>query len=168
MNRLSIYGAFSVLFLHVGFSAELVIKFDPSQLISGKIPKPDYSSEARAQHLTGNGLFIVNVDSESGYVTNVIVEKSTGHRILDNSCLKTLKDLRFKKDSVTKVRIPVSFELDKSNEPAGPTFVTTMDNRPRDKTGRYLSGNGVALATLNPNTGEITSIRMFKSTGYKE
>jgi TonB family protein len=51
----------------------------------------------------------------------------------------------------------------------GPTGITTtMPNRPRDKQGRYLTGSGVALAQVNPKTGDLISIRMLESTGHKE
>ena len=49
------------------------------------------------------------VDPETGLVTSVQIEKSTGWGILDASCLKTFKRWRFKPHTVRKLHIPVIF-----------------------------------------------------------
>ena len=51
-----------------GFAAEAV-KFNTNQLVGGDIPKehrPKYSSEARRQHRTGSGIFILNISEKTG------------------------------------------------------------------------------------------------------
>src|SRR5207253_1666601 len=57
---------------------------------SGKIavifaPQPEYPLEARKKHLKGDGMLLLHIDMPSGNVTSVDVEKSTGHKILDDA-----------------------------------------------------------------------------------
>jgi TonB family protein len=59
--------------------------------------------------MKGSGVFALNVDPETGLVTSVQIEKSTGWGILDASCLKTFKRWRFKPHTVRKLDIPVIF-----------------------------------------------------------
>ena len=39
---------------------------------------PNYAAAARLYHMTGSGVFTLNVDTETGVVTSVQVEKGTG------------------------------------------------------------------------------------------
>ena len=55
-----------------GFAAEAV-KFNTNQLVGGDIPKehrPKYSSEARRQHRTSSGIFILNI-SEKDWASSI-------------------------------------------------------------------------------------------------
>jgi len=72
-------------------------------------PKPYYPSRARREYKTGAGIFLLNVDQETGAVTSIKIEKTTGRWSLDASCLKTLIKWRFKPHTLTKVHVPVRF-----------------------------------------------------------
>jgi TonB family protein len=72
-------------------------------------PKPYYPSRARREYKTGAGIFFLNVDQETGVVTSIKLEKTTGLWSLDVSCLKTLIKWRFKPHTLTKVHVPVRF-----------------------------------------------------------
>jgi|SRR6267154_1874343 TonB family protein len=72
-------------------------------------PKPYYPSRARREYKTGAGIFLLNVDQETGVVTSIKIEKTTGLWSLDVSCLKTLIKWRFKPHTLTKVHVPVRF-----------------------------------------------------------
>ena len=72
-------------------------------------PKPYYPSRARREYKTGAGIFLLNVDQETGVVTSIKIEKTTGLWSLDVSCLKTLMKWRFKPHTLTKVHVPVRF-----------------------------------------------------------
>ena len=90
------------------------VKFDKSQLVSRDLPKehrPDYPVEARRQHRTGSGVFILNINDKTGEVTSITVKKSTGHKILDAACLKAFIKWRFKPHHVTKVLVPITFSM---------------------------------------------------------
>ena len=74
-------------------------------------PKPDYPIWARRGYKTGAGVFLLNIDDQKGVVTSIRIEKTTGLRSLDVSCLKALIRWRFRPHTLTKVRVPVRFVM---------------------------------------------------------
>jgi TonB family protein len=76
-------------------------------------PKPEYPEEARHEHLQGAGLFRLIIDEKSGTVSSVHVKQSTGHRILDEAAIRTLKDWRVRPRTVEYLVVPVNFKLTK-------------------------------------------------------
>ncbi len=72
-------------------------------------PKPYFPGRARREYETGAGVFLLNVNPETGLVASIKVEKTTGLWSLDVSCLKALIRWRFKPHTLTKVRVPVRF-----------------------------------------------------------
>jgi TonB family protein len=64
-------------------------------------PQPDYPIEARRRHLTGRGIFQLTVSEYTGEVVSVDILTSTGHPILDRSCVKTFKMWKFRPHIVT-------------------------------------------------------------------
>jgi TonB family protein len=59
-------------------------------------PKPDYPLEARAALFTGSGVFIVIVHPKTGRVAEVLIDRSTGHAILDQAAVRAFSQWRFK------------------------------------------------------------------------
>jgi TonB family protein len=83
---------------------------DEKLVTQGKIDiRPDYPAEAQAQGLTGAGVFVLHVDPKNGRVRSIKVEKSTGHKILDNASIAAFTDLCFKPRTVLRAKIPVAF-----------------------------------------------------------
>jgi TonB family protein len=75
-------------------------------------PKPPYPYELRAQHRGGSGVFVFEVETDSGLVLSVTVEKSTGIPELDESTVNTLRQWRFKPHrAAKKVKIPITFTM---------------------------------------------------------
>jgi TonB family protein len=74
-------------------------------------PRPDYPYEARSHHITGSGIAIISVDPITGFTTDVTMEQSIRHSILDNSTVSAFRRWRFKPDSPSRVRIPITFLL---------------------------------------------------------
>jgi TonB family protein len=74
-------------------------------------PTPDYPIWARREYRTGDGVFLLNIDDQKGTVTSIKIEKTTGFRSLDVSCLKALIRWRFRPHTLTKVRVPVRFVM---------------------------------------------------------
>jgi len=153
----------------------------PDQIAKAKAlavyaPRPAYPYEARSKHLTGSGIVLLNVDPSSGNVTSVQLLKSTGHKILDNSALEAFRQWRFKPGSVRKVRIPINFTMQGFRE-----YVRTrghsvwlhnatywfLPEYPREARDKGLTGKGVAVVTIDPQTGYVTSASMLKSTGQE-
>ncbi len=97
-----------------GAFAAQPIEFGKSQLVGGDIPRqyrPDYPREARARHETGSGVFILHVDSKTGEVTSITVQKSTGYKLLDTAVLTSCVHWHFKPHTVTEVRVPMTFSM---------------------------------------------------------
>jgi TonB family protein len=104
---------FAVSFGRCSFAAQPA-EFDESQLVGGQIPKayrPDYPREARARRETGGGVFILHIDSNTGAVASITVQKSTGYRLLDAAALTSCIHWRFKPHTITEVRLPMTFSL---------------------------------------------------------
>jgi len=72
-------------------------------------PKPYYPRRAAREYRTGAGLFLLNVNPETGLVASIKIKRTTGLWSLDVSCLKTLTKWRFKPHTVTKINVPVDF-----------------------------------------------------------
>jgi TonB family protein len=90
-------------------------------------PTPEYPAQARAQRLSGTGVFELQVSLETGEVTSVTVATSTGHSVLDRAATKTLKRWKFRPHTVTRVKLPITFKAPqkRSNQTMQPT-----DQRP--------------------------------------
>lgn len=74
-------------------------------------PRPEYPYEARSHHITGSGVCVVTVDPASGNVTDATMAQSTGSPILDNSAVSAFRRWRFKPNTVSKVKIPITYTM---------------------------------------------------------
>ena len=74
-------------------------------------PRPVYPYEARRQRLTGSGVALLTMDQTSGTVIDVLMTQSCGNIILDNSTRDALRRWRFRPGSLTKVEVPVTYNL---------------------------------------------------------
>ncbi|MFL6584963.1 MAG: energy transducer TonB [Chthoniobacterales bacterium] len=72
-------------------------------------PRPEYPEEARKKRMQGGGVFKVDVDTATGRVRKVAIEKTTGHDLLDRCAVKALRRWRFKPGTATTVRVPLTF-----------------------------------------------------------
>jgi len=85
---------------------------DQKLLAEGKIDiRPDYPAQAQAQGLTGAGVFVLHVHQGDGRVVSVEIQKTTGHKILDEATVSKFSNLRFKPRTVSTITIPVEFTL---------------------------------------------------------
>ena len=76
-------------------------------------PKVEYPIEARREHLQGIGTFCLNINDKTGVVSSVQVWQSTGHRILDEAAIRTLRNWRFKPEAVVRWLTPVDFSMNR-------------------------------------------------------
>jgi periplasmic protein TonB len=74
-------------------------------------PKPEYPYEARSRHITGSGVCVVTVDSGSGNVTDATMAQSIGNPILDNSTVSAFRRWRFRPNTVSRVKIPITYTM---------------------------------------------------------
>lgn len=65
------------------------VALSPSGSMSG--PPPESPPEARAQHLSGRGIFLLHFDKPTGNIIDVTVRQSTGSAILDQAAIATLR-----------------------------------------------------------------------------
>lgn len=94
------------------------VLIDEKLVADGKIDiRPPYPTEAQTQRLTGNGVYVLQVDPKSGSVRSVTVAQSTGHKILDDSAVTTFASLRFKPHGALRVTIPVTFTMPPDSGP---------------------------------------------------
>jgi TonB family protein len=75
-------------------------------------PRPDYPYVARGLHETGSGIFALTVDQNTGKVTAIHIEQSTGYKRLDWAAIKAFMLWRFKPHAIApKVKIPITFSM---------------------------------------------------------
>ena len=65
------------------------VALSPSGSMSG--PRPESPPEARDQHLSGQGIFLLHFDKPTGNIIDVTVRQSTGSAILDQAAIATLR-----------------------------------------------------------------------------
>jgi TonB family protein len=65
------------------------VALTPSGSMSG--PRPESPPEARAQRLSGQGVFLMHFDKRTGNIVDVTVSQSTGSVILDQAAIATLR-----------------------------------------------------------------------------
>jgi TonB family protein len=73
-------------------------------------PLPVYPYQAKRVHITGSGVCVMTVDTASGKVTDATMEQSTGNAILDKTATNAFQHWRFKPGTVSKVRVPITYE----------------------------------------------------------
>ena len=74
-------------------------------------PNVQYPYDAKRSLTTGSGIAVVNINSATGEVTAVRMGKSTGSAILDSAVTSAFRTARFRKGTVSRVKIPVTFTL---------------------------------------------------------
>ena len=76
-------------------------------------PRPDYPYAARARGKTGEGMFELKFDYETGRLREVHVIKSIGDRMLDGPAIGALKLWKAKPRSIHTLRVPIRFTRDR-------------------------------------------------------
>jgi TonB family protein len=74
-------------------------------------PKPMYRPEWAKQGLTGKGVVLVNIDTQTGNVTGARMLTSTGNQQLDGAALQAYSQWRFdpRTVAVSQLKIPIEF-----------------------------------------------------------
>lgn len=80
--------------------------------------KPDYPASLRAQHPIGIGWFRLLLDLKTGRVRQVVVEKPSGYRAIDNSIIAALQQWRLRPNRWREFN--VELQLGFGNPPPGP------------------------------------------------
>ena len=91
-------------------SEPVPVSLSVAQSMAITAPLPDYTYEMKRRNLSGSGVCVVTVDPATGTVTNVTMFQSTGNPLLDRLTMQTFKNWRFKPGTVSRVRVPISYE----------------------------------------------------------
>jgi TonB family protein len=78
---------------------------------------PEYPISARRAKITGVGVYILHVDKNTGLVTHVDIELSTGSKMLDLYATSAFKRWRFVPGVFLEVRMPSAFNLTRVENP---------------------------------------------------
>jgi TonB family protein len=81
---------------------------------------PQYPLVERQLRREGEGVATIHIDLNSGYVTNVSMKKSTGHRLLDDATIVALRQWRWKPRRWQEIEIPIRFKMRNQLEPPEP------------------------------------------------
>ena len=63
-------------------------------------PRPEDPLGARRQWISGSGLFVMEVPYQTGKVQRVLIQRSTGSRLLDGAAVAALSKWRFKPEAL--------------------------------------------------------------------
>ena len=71
-------------------------------------PRPHYPDAAKPYLYSGAGSFLLHF-RQDGTISAVTIERSTGHKVLDDAARATFSQWRCRPGAYTVVRIPMSF-----------------------------------------------------------
>jgi TonB family protein len=91
-------------------SEPVPVSLSVAQSMAITAPLPEYTYEMKRRNLAGSGICVVTVDPATGTVTNATMFQSTGNPLLDKLTMQTFKNWRFKPGTVSRVRLPISYE----------------------------------------------------------
>ena len=124
-------------------------------------PEPDYPREAREIRLEGRGKYKALVDLETGKVTKVEVEQSTGSKLLDSAAIGALRHWRLQPHTLSEFEMPVNFlmggyVLDELREPRRHAVYAPAPVYPYSLWRYGIHSGGRYQLTIDPNTGLVT------------
>ena len=76
-------------------------------------PRPDYPYEARLKHISGTGIYVLDLDPRDGHVIRTVAAQSSGHKILDDAAITTFMKWRFKPGCPPRVKVPSTWTIDR-------------------------------------------------------
>lgn len=91
-------------------------------------PIPKYPKEARIQQWEGDVELVYYVNPV-GFVENIYVNRSSGHKILDNEAIRTLSRYHYYPGQEGWVKHLVKFSLDKTSEIKETTSLRTLEHK---------------------------------------
>ena len=134
-------------------------------------PKPEYPYKARALNIEGSGRFRALVNPETGAVSEVIVTKTTGHRVLDDAVVLTLRKWRLKPHTFKEFDVPINFSMSgwMEDELRAARVHTTFAPAPVIPFSIWMSGlggHGVFQLKIDPQTGRVTDVMVLETTRH--
>lgn len=146
------------------------VSYGQAKAVAIYAPAPEYPIEARQSDLTGDGVIVIDIDHNTGYVTAARITKSTGHKILDNAALRAVRLWRFKLGSFKpQVRIPFEFTSsslgDSIPQPRkGDLIYAPRPEYPYKSRAHLSQGRGTFILRVRPD-GSVARVDVEDSTG---
>lgn len=81
-----------------------------------KTEAPAYPAVAKRYHVEGKGIFRAIIDPNNGKVINVLVLKTTGFGVLDDSAGAAIRHWLWKPRRLKQVDVPVVFQLQRGGK----------------------------------------------------
>jgi TonB family protein len=145
---------------------------------------PNYPAEALQNHLAGKSLFEVRLRAD-GSVFDIKMLQSTGHRLLDEESIRTIRTWNFAyMGTCDRVRIPIIYSsrpqqgfkiVPDSDEPPVMTveeadkkqllLFAARPSYPYEARRAHVTGTGIFELRFDYNTGHLREIHVVKSTG---
>lgn len=134
-------------------------------------PRPDYPKEAKQKHLTGSGVLVLRVDKASGKVTSAKMEKSTGHKILDDSAIRAFKNWSFQSGKFSVVHVPITYTLNRDHRPAhtehARAIYSPRPEYPHEARRQGVTGRGIFALNIDYDTDFVVSVEIRQTTGHQ-
>jgi len=135
-------------------------------------PQPAYPPAALEQHIGGRGIY--KLDLDNGIPYDVRIVRSTGHKILDDAAVETLRTWRFRPHRSEWVTIPIEFRLTSSSpivpHPKGAKAAAVYAPKPEypfEARSKHWVGHGLIMLDVDTESGQVTAAHMEKSTGHQ-
>jgi TonB family protein len=160
----------------------------PESTSTDKLPalifKPSivYPYEARRAWMSGRGIVVVDINSETGEVIAARMGRSTGHALLDKAATDAFRTARFRKGTAPRIKIPIAFTLSGGGRVSYERKSKNMDDvlarflgkgtvlkgpipeYPAYRDWGFKSGKGVFELHANKE-GQVDAVKILKSTG---
>src|SRR2546427_7981502 len=94
-----------------------------AKAVAVRAPLPVYPYQAKHDHITGDGVCVMTVDTASGKVTDATMEQSTGNVILDKTTTNAFRQWRFSNPNSAEGRGPeLSTKIKKKRKKSDHSF----------------------------------------------
>jgi TonB family protein len=126
---------------------------------------PSYPYMARLNDYDGEGWYQLQIDRDTGRVTDVIILKSTTHKVLDDAAITAFRKWRFRPHTSQSVILPATFFL-QGRKLGEARRLAVYAPEPEHPVTRH-SGVGTYRFIVDYNTGTVKDVQVIRSSGRK-
>ncbi len=133
-------------------------------------PAPEFPRQPRFDHVEGTVRLHATVDRQTGTVSTVSIEQSSGHQSLDNVAVRTLRQWRLKPQTLASFSIPFTFilkggfnqQLESARTHA---LFSPSPKYPLRARCDLLQGEGIYRFEIDYDSGLVRRVETQKTTG---
>lgn len=126
---------------------------------------PSYPYMARFSDYDGEGWYRLDIDRETGRVSNVSIIKSTTHKVLDEAAIAAFRKWRFQPHTSEAVIVPAMFTI-RGHKLGEARRLATYAPEPQHPITRH-SGRGTFRFIVDYDTGNVIDVKVLQSSGRK-